>query len=108
MELRKAGWGYNEIAKDLGERYNIWITPNALVKRAQKLQKTQENYQEPLTKVINNVIPDIMALIRNEAARIQLSAADQKLLDDLPGMIPSLVQSRILRKKAAMDPEEAT
>ncbi|KAK5655914.1 hypothetical protein OQA88_5049 [Cercophora sp. LCS_1] len=102
MTLRRAGWPYKDIAKELEKKYGLVATPNALAKRHKTLLlKSQEEYLEPLPGVIKNMMPGIMALIRSEAARVGLSDADMKSLDDLPEVIPTMVQSRILRKRKA-------
>lgn len=81
--------------------YGIVASTNALSKRHTNLLKVQKEYLEPLPEAIKNVMPEIMALIRNEAVRKGLSASDMKSLDDLPEVIPNLVQNRLLRKKSA-------
>ena len=101
MDLRKARWPYKNIAQELERMYGIVASTNALSKRHTNLLKVQKEYLEPLPEAIKNVMPEIMALIRNEAVRKGLSASDMKSLDDLPEVIPNLVQNRLLRKKSA-------
>ncbi|KAK0655075.1 hypothetical protein B0T16DRAFT_450817 [Cercophora newfieldiana] len=102
---RQAGQGFTEISNEMRVKLGVEISPNALVKRFQKIQET---HLGPLSTAINNAKPDIMACIKGELEKLGLDAlpqADKQALDeimqDFHRSIPKLVQARVYRKRKA-------
>ncbi|KAK5651309.1 hypothetical protein OQA88_12604 [Cercophora sp. LCS_1] len=106
VSLRQAGKGFAEISQEMRTRFGFEISPNALVKRFQKLQ---EQYHEPLPEVIRNAMPEIMTVIRAAVAKMENeeSMSDeerkalQEIVNELPQSIPKMVQNSVLRKRKA-------
>ncbi|KAK0624593.1 hypothetical protein B0T17DRAFT_245690 [Bombardia bombarda] len=106
LTLRQAGWAYSDISDAMRTQLGADISVNRLVKRFDKIR---ELYLDPLLEAVKNVMPEIMACIKDEMGKMDLGAlpqTDKQLLDEiveeLPRSIPKFVQNRLLRKRKAM------
>ncbi|EAQ85411.1 predicted protein [Chaetomium globosum CBS 148.51] len=106
--LRAAGYGYAAISEKMREKLGIEITANALVKRYQKLPKTCESV---VANAITNIMPQIMEQLYVELPHIDdgtLSEEEKRTVDrmlqDLPQILPNCVRSSLSRKRRTMQP----
>ncbi|KAH8898188.1 hypothetical protein GQ53DRAFT_802602 [Thozetella sp. PMI_491] len=106
MTLKQAGKKYSEIVDAMRSQLGAEISVNRLVKRFDKIR---DLYLDALPEAVKNVMPEVMACIKEEMAKMDLEALphmDKQLLDEivteLPRSIPKFVQSRVLRKRKTM------
>ncbi|GAB1319307.1 hypothetical protein MFIFM68171_09517 [Madurella fahalii] len=107
--LRRAGWGYKDIAAEMRKKFGGAYTTNALIKRFHRIQTEDLKL---LSTAVKNVMPHIMACINAELAGMDLSGlseADRQaltgVLEEMADGIPKWVQSRFIKKcKAATVP----
>ncbi|KXX83044.1 hypothetical protein MMYC01_200490 [Madurella mycetomatis] len=109
ISLRRAGWGYKEIAAEMHKHFGGVYTPNALIKRFHKIQ-TED--LKVLSTAVKNVMPSIMQCIETELAGMDLSGlpevdkqALKGVIEEMADSIPKWVQSRFIKRcKATIPP----